>query len=151
MDCLQGIFPGRRKYSSWAILFNSSFPSALCCDGMIANPGVTCGFGPRALFSSPVLHRQGKRHTQQNPVSPVWCTLALEKHLQFPWGYPADPNLPLAGSLQKHLGGGGIPGRCLQPLLVTLVREQHKQDFGKEHVWGCALFCGILFHIPNVT
>lgn len=39
-------------------MFNSSFPSALCCDGMIANPGVTCGFGPRALFSSPVLLRQ---------------------------------------------------------------------------------------------
>lgn len=45
------------------------------------------------------------------------------------------------------MAGGGILGRHLQPLLVTLVREQLKQDFGKEQVLGCA----VLFHIPNAN
>lgn len=79
---------------------------------------------PTALFSSHVLQvgqsckKTGKRCTEPNPVSPVWSTLSLEKHLQFPWGLcgryrSADSNMsskaakvwleaPFQGDVSSH-------------------------------------------------
>lgn len=70
-------------------MVNSLFLGALCFDGMVVNTGVTCGFSPPMAWLSShetgqSCKKTGKRFTEQNPVSPVWPTPSLEKHLQFP-------------------------------------------------------------------
>lgn len=142
MDHSQGIFPGRRYFQKILILgypvVNSLFPSALCFKGMIVDTGVACGFSPMALFSSRVLYRQGKaarrrvRAAQSKIQSHQFGLSCLWRNISSSPGVSReDTNLLLEVCLQKHLARGGILGRCLQPLLPILAREQYKQDFGK--------------------
>lgn len=127
-------------------MVNSLFPSALCFNGMIVKPGVTCGFSPMALFSSLVLYRQGKaarrqvRSIQSKIQSHQFGLPCLWKNISSPPGLSmADTNLLLAVCLQKHLARGCILERCLQPLLATLARVQYKQAVLYRYIYPTAL------------
>lgn len=125
-------------------VFNSSFPNALCCDEMIANP-VTCGFGPRALFSSPVLHRQvrgthSKIQSRQSGVPQLWKNTSSSPGVtqQIPvcsWqGFSKSIWLEVTSQ-------GDVSSHCLS----------HLSGNSTNRIWGRSRSWAVLFHTPNAT